>query len=86
LPVLQDFQEPGIEYYYRKFSKTGNQMSLDSVKIFQDPGPEVIKINEQPKEFFVQFCGFKSLKNISKRFQNGHSYNPPKKKCRTQPG
>jgi hypothetical protein len=30
LPVLQDFQKPGIEYYYRKFSKTGNQMSLDS--------------------------------------------------------
>jgi hypothetical protein len=26
-----------------------------------------------PRGSFVQFCGFKSLKDISKRFQNGQS-------------
>jgi hypothetical protein len=60
LAVLQDFQKHGIEYYYRKFSKTGNQMSLDSDNL-PNQEPEVIKINEQPKGFFVSVLWFQKF-------------------------
>ncbi len=66
------FKNPELNISIEKFQRLETSCPL-ILKIFQDPEPEVIKINEQPKGVFFQFCGFKSLKNIFKRFQNGHS-------------